>query len=121
MTKARTALVCGAGGFIGVHLVRQLKQEGYFVVSVDIKQHEYKKSGFADVTIINDLRDYSNVEKILLMYQPDYLFQLAADMGGAEYIFSGENDANVMTNSALINLNTVQAVFKVSRHTKISV
>jgi len=101
----RKVLVCGAGGFIGGHLVKKLKKEGAWVRGVDIKQHEFSNSS-ADEFIIGDLTRQSVVEKVL--DQPfDEVYQLAADMGGAGYIFKGENDANVMHNSALINLNVV--------------
>ena len=106
----KTALVCGAGGFIGGHLVRQLKKEGYWVRGVDIKYHEYTKSK-ADEFIIGDLRDPRLVEKVV--EQPfDEVYQLAADMGGAGFVFSGENDADIMHNSAMINLNMVETSVK---------
>lgn len=99
----KTALVCGAGGFIGGHLVRRLKAEGFWVRGVDIKNHEHSKS-LADEFILGDLRDQKLCEKIL--DKPfDEVYQLAADMGGAGYIFTGEHDADVMHNSASINLN----------------
>ncbi|MDE3235531.1 MAG: NAD-dependent epimerase/dehydratase family protein [Bacteroidota bacterium] len=99
----RTALVCGAGGFIGGHLVKRLKKEGFWVRGVDLKQHEYTQLPTDDF-VIGDLTDISVVNKVL--DQPfDELYQLAADMGGAGYLFGGENDANVMHNSGVINLN----------------
>jgi len=99
----KTALVCGAGGFIGGHLVKFLKKQGYFVRGVDIKEHEYTKTE-ADEFIVGDLRDPAVVAKVL--DKPfDRVYQLAADMGGAGFVFSGENDADIMHNSALINLN----------------
>ena len=99
----KTALVCGAGGFIGSHLVKRLKEEGFWVRGVDIKKPGYSESA-ADEFIIGDLRDQGVCEKIL--DRPfDEVYQLAADMGGAGYIFSGEHDADVMHNSATINLN----------------
>lgn len=99
----KTALVCGAGGFIGGHLVKRLKSEGFWVRGVDLKHPEYSKTA-ADDFVIGDLRDQKVCEKIL--DQPfDEVYQLAADMGGAGYIFSGEHDADVMHNSATINLN----------------
>ena len=105
-----TALVCGAGGFIGGHLVKRLKKEGYSVRGVDIKMHEYVEST-ADEFIKGDLRDPRIVEKVI--DQPfDEIYQLAADMGGAGFIFSGENDADIMHNSAMINLNVVEASVK---------
>ena len=97
------AVVLGAGGFIGGHLVTKLKEMGYFVRGVDIKWHEYKTSD-ADEFIIADLREYSSVD-LVIDDTIDEVYQLAADMGGAEFVFSGENDADIMHNSAIINLN----------------
>jgi GDP-D-mannose 3',5'-epimerase len=97
------AIVMGAGGFIGNHLVTKLKEEGYYVKGIDLKFPEYGNS-FADEFTIGDLRD-PNVVEAIISEGIDEVYQLAADMGGAGYIFSGENDANVMHNSALINLN----------------
>ena len=106
----KTALVGGAGGFIGGHLVKRLKKEGYFVRGVDIKMHEYVESP-ADEFIEGDLREPRLVEEVI--DQPfDELYQLAADMGGAGFVFSGENDADIMHNSAMINLNVVEASVK---------
>jgi nucleoside-diphosphate-sugar epimerase len=102
----KKALVCGAGGFIGGHLVTRLKNEGYFVRGVDIKEHEYKESD-ADEFLVLDLRSEQNVREAL-DGGFDEVYQLAADMGGAGYIFTGENDANVMHNSAMINLNVAK-------------
>jgi len=107
MTKLmkKTALVCGAGGFIGGHLVRRLKNEGYWVRGVDIKRHEYSKSE-ADEFVVGDLRDQKICQKVF--DRPfDEVYQLAADMGGAGYIFSGLHDADVMHNSSQINLNVL--------------
>lgn len=103
-----TALVLGAGGFIGSHLVRYLKDRNYHVRGVDLKFPEFSKSA-ADEFFIGDLRD-PLVCKEVLDQAFDEVYQLAADMGGAEYIFTGENDADVMHNSCLININiTYQA------------
>jgi len=99
----RSALVCGAGGFIGTHLVRRLKRAGYFVRGADLKYPEFSKTE-ADEFIIGDLRDPLVCEKVL-QGKLDEVYQLAADMGGAGYIFTGEHDADVMHNSATINLN----------------
>lgn len=99
----KTALVCGAGGFIGTHLVRHLKQEGYWVRGVDLKYPEFSTTQ-ADEFIIGDLRDPAVCQKVLDK-SFDEVYQLAADMGGAGYIFTGEHDADVMHNSAQINLN----------------
>lgn len=106
----KTALVCGAGGFIGGHLVARLKSQGYWVRGVDIKNHKYEPSK-ADEFIKGDLRD-PMIVKDAVDRPFDEVFQLAADMGGAGFIFSGENDADIMHNSALINLNMVEASIK---------
>lgn len=99
----KTALVCGGGGFIGGHLVSFLKKQGFFVRAVDIKEHEYSTTK-ADEFIVGDLRDASVVAKVLDK-RFDRVYQLAADMGGAGFVFTGENDADIMHNSAMINLN----------------
>lgn len=99
----KKALVCGAGGFIGSHLVKRLKKEGFWVRGVDLKYPEFSKTE-ADDFVIGDLRDPSTC-KCVLSYPFDEAHQLAADMGGAGYIFSGNHDADVVHNSATINLN----------------
>jgi GDP-D-mannose 3',5'-epimerase len=104
-------LVCGAGGFIGGHLVKRLKSEGHWVRGVDLKKNEYGSS-LADEFIVGDLTNPGIVEKVLDQGF-DEVYQLAADMGGAGYIFTGENDANVMHNSATINLNIANQSCKV--------
>jgi len=120
----KTALVLGGGGFIGGHLAKHLKDEGFWVRIVDIKpKHEYwNHKDICDEYICGDLRDPKLVSKV--MFSPnqhsladkqlsfDEVYQLAADMGGAGYIFTGENDANVMHNSALINLNVVHEAIR---------
>lgn len=98
----KTIVVLGAGGFIGHHMVKRLKDEGYWVRGVDLKFPEFSQSA-ADQFVIGDLRNPRVVEEAL--YNIDEVYQFAADMGGAGYIFSGENDANVMHNSSLININ----------------
>lgn len=104
-----TALVCGAGGFIGSHMVERLKEEGYWVRGVDLKYPEFSPTQ-ADEFDIRDLREpYSANEAFKLVGAFDEVYQFAADMGGAGFIFSGENDADLFTNSALINLNCAQA------------
>jgi len=103
----KTALVCGAGGFIGGHLVTRLKKEGYWVRGVDIKYHEFKDSD-ADEFIKGDLRDPQLCHDILDRTF-DEIYQLAADMGGAGFVFTGDNDAAIMHNSAMINLNMLEA------------
>lgn len=104
----KRALVCGAGGFIGGHMVNRLKSEGYWVRGVDIKQNEYGNMN-ADEFIIGDLCDASVAGEVTK--DMDEVYQLAADMGGAGYIFTGENDASVMHNSALCNLNVLHAAY----------
>lgn len=103
----KKALVCGAGGFIGGQLVKRLKSEGYWVRGVDIKKHEYRESA-ADDFVLGDLRNYNLCQKICSDVKFDELYQLAADMGGAGYIFTGLNDAAIMHNSATINLNMAE-------------
>jgi len=107
MARAKTALVCGAGGFIGGHLVQRLKREGFHVRGVDIKRHEYRESP-ADEFVVGDLRDPLLCNRVVDQGF-DEVYQLAADMGGAGYIFSGDHDAEVMHNSASINLNMLEA------------
>jgi len=99
----KSALVCGAGGFIGNHLVSKLKEEGFWVRGVDLKLPEYSDSD-ADDFVVGDLRDVE-VVKAVLDRPFDEVYQLAADMGGAGFVFTGENDADIMHNSCLINLN----------------
>jgi len=96
-------LVCGAGGFIGSHLVKKLKQDGHYVIGADLKAPLYEAT-VADEFYIMDLRDQRRVSK-LINGTIDEIYQLAADMGGAGYIFTGEHDADIMHNSAMINLN----------------
>jgi nucleoside-diphosphate-sugar epimerase len=119
----KTALVLGAGGFIGSHLVKKLRSEGFWVRGVDLKYPEHWETAANDF-VIGDLRDPNLVSKV--MFGPDQdsendkiksfdeVYQLAADMGGAGYIFTGDNDANVMHNSALINLNVAHESVKKS-------
>jgi GDP-D-mannose 3',5'-epimerase len=106
-TNKRKALVCGAGGFIGSHLVKRLKAEGYWVKAVDLKKPEFSLTA-ADDFVLGDLRDQAVCRKLWDGVKFDEVYQLAADMGGAGYIFTGDNDANVMHNSATINLNIVE-------------
>ena len=102
----KKVLITGAGGFIGSHLVKRLKDEGCWVRGVDLKYPEFSKTA-ADDFVIGDLREQQVVRKVV--DQPfDEVYQLAADMGGAGYIFTGEHDADVMHNSATINLNMVE-------------
>ena len=121
----KTALVLGAGGFIGNHMVKRLKKDGYWVRGVDLKYPEFDKT-VADHFVVRDLRDYGSVKEVIGYagscrdpYQTwsrafdkpfDEIYQFAADMGGAGYIFTGEHDADVMHNSATINLNVLDAL-----------
>ena len=103
-------LMCGAGGFIGSHLAKFLKNEGAWVRGVDIKYPEFAHSA-ADEFIRGDLRDPLLCQQVIDM-SFDEVYQLAADMGGAGFVFTGDNDADIMHNSALINLNVLDACCK---------
>lgn len=107
----KKAIVLGAGGFIGSHLVTRLKKMNAYVVGVDLKYPDFSESD-ADEFTIADLRNQTFVNEILTTQSFDFVFQLAADMGGAGFIFTGENDADVMHNSATINLNVLDALHK---------
>ena len=123
MTYKKTALVLGAGGFIGSHMVKRLRSEGYWVRGVDLKYPEYSETK-ANEFVQGDLRDVHFVKRILefkgysgnffnsVPYQHiepfDEIYQFAADMGGAGFVFTGENDADIMHNSATINLNLLE-------------
>lgn len=102
----KNIVVCGAGGFIGSHLVRKLKGEGHYVRGVDLKYPEFSDT-VADQFIIVDLRLLNNVDSVI-SHGIDEVYQLAADMGGAGYIFTGEHDADVIYNSAMINLHVAR-------------
>jgi len=106
----KNCLVAGAGGFIGSHLVKHLKQEGFWVRGVDLKYPEFSSSA-ADEFVIGDLRDPIVCRKVVSS-DLNEIYQLAADMGGAGFVFTGENDADIMHNSALINLNMLEACLK---------
>src|ERR1700736_6648778 len=106
----KVALVLGAGGFIGGHLVKRLKREGFWVRGVDLKFHEHAETE-ADDFAIGDLREQTFCRSVIDT-RFDEVYQLAADMGGAGYIFTGEHDADVMYNSATINLNMLDACQK---------
>lgn len=119
----KSALVCGAGGFIGSHLVKRLKSEGYWVRGVDLKLPEFCET-HADDFVIADLRESHAVSTVMHLNSAwekgfDEVYQLAADMGGAGYIFTGEHDADVMHNSATINLNVAHAAAKFKQPPKI--
>ena len=119
----KTALVLGAGGFIGSHMVKRLRKDGYWVRGVDLKSPEYSTTE-ANEFVIGDLRDVDFVRRVLQykgqlgnfyneipykMIEPfDEIYQFAADMGGAGFVFSGDNDADIMHNSVLINLNVLE-------------
>ena len=106
----KKAVVCGAGGFIGAHLVKRLKAEGMWVRGVDLKFPEYAETA-ADDFIEGDLRDIDVCHRVF--DQPfDEVYQLAADMGGAGFVFTGDNDAEIMHNSATINLNVLETCRK---------
>lgn len=108
----KKALVCGAGGFIGGHLVKYLKNKGYWVRGVDLKYNEFHPvDKIADEFSIGDLRD-PNIVRNVVTSDIDEVYQLAADMGGAGFVFTGENDADIMHNSALINLNIAHEASK---------
>jgi nucleoside-diphosphate-sugar epimerase len=110
MTKQKRALVCGAGGFIGGHLVNRLKEEGYWVRGVDLKENEFGNMN-ADEFVIGDLRD-ADVASRVVTSDLDEVYQLAADMGGAGFVFTGDNDSDIMHNSALCNLHVIEEVKK---------
>ena len=114
-------LVLGAGGFIGSHMVKNLKSENHWVRGVDLKYPEFNKSN-ADEFIIYDLADQSKIEEILLINgEPfDEIYQFAADMGGAGFIFTGDNDANIMYNSASINLNILKTLVNINEKLKVN-
>jgi GDP-D-mannose 3', 5'-epimerase len=110
MAEQKYALVCGAGGFIGSHMVKRLKYEGFWVRGADLKYPEFNDT-VADDFIVGDLRDPLLCERIT--DKPfDEVYQFAADMGGAGFVFTGENDAAIMHNSAMINLNMLESCHK---------
>jgi nucleoside-diphosphate-sugar epimerase len=110
MERSKTALVCGAGGFIGSHLVKRLKKENFWVRGVDLKYPEFGPTA-ADDFVIGDLRDPVLCRDIVDR-EFNEVYQLAADMGGAGFVFTGEHDSEVMHNSAMINLNMVDICSK---------
>jgi nucleoside-diphosphate-sugar epimerase len=125
----KTALVLGAGGFIGSHMVKRLRSEGYWVRGVDLKYPEFSETE-AHEFVVGDLRDYSFAERVITYKGPysnfynfvpskyidtfDEIYQFAADMGGAGFVFSGDNDADIMHNSVTINLNILDAQRKLN-------
>ncbi|MGC2064304.1 MAG: NAD-dependent epimerase/dehydratase family protein [Thermodesulfovibrionales bacterium] len=110
MLNKKYALVCGAGGFIGSHMVKRLKDEGFWVRGVDLKYPEFGETD-ADDFVIGDLRDPA-LCTIITDRPFDEVYQFAADMGGAGFVFTGENDAAIMHNSAMVNLNMLEACRK---------
>lgn len=113
----KRALVLGGGGFIGSHMVKRLKLDGYWVRAVDLKYPEFSTSA-ADEFIIGDLRQQELVQKVVDLNEPasafDEIYQFAADMGGAGFVFTGENDADIMHNSATINLNVLETIRQIN-------
>jgi len=106
----KKALVCGAGGFIGSHMVTRLKSEGFWVRGIDLKYPEFSETD-ADDFVIGDLRDQYICRQVIDR-KFDEVYQFAADMGGAGFVFTGENDADIMHNSGVINLNILDACLK---------
>ena len=106
----KSALVCGAGGFIGSHMVKRLKSEGYWVRGVDLKFPDFWET-VADDFVVGDLREQYLCRQIVDR-KFDEVYQFAADMGGAGYVFTGEHDADIMHNSAQINLNMLDTCHK---------
>lgn len=117
MSDEKTALVLGGGGFIGAHMVSRLISEGYWVRAVDLKYPDYGES-LANEFVIADLRDAQKVSELIKLSNSagdfgfDEIYQFAADMGGAGFVFSGENDSEIMHNSATINLNLLDSQAK---------
>ena len=131
----KTALVLGAGGFIGSHMVKRLREEGYWVRGVDLKHPEFSSTR-ANEFILGDLRDVSFVKRVLefkgyngnffknvperLIESFDEIYQFAADMGGAGFVFTGENDADIMHNSVSINLNVLEEQRRLNEKTEVN-
>ena len=131
----KTALVLGAGGFIGSHMVKRLREEGYWVRGVDLKQPEFSSTR-ANEFVLGDLRDPTFVRRVIefkgyrgnfynsvpdrYIESFDEIYQFAADMGGAGYIFTGEHDADIMHNSATINLNLLEEQRKLNEKTEVN-
>ena len=109
------ALVLGAGGFIGSHMVRRLKLEGFWVLGVDLKHPEFSESE-ADIFLLGDLRSSEFVDELIKAHRIDQIYQFAADMGGAGFVFTGDHDADIMHNSASINLNLLNSIAIASKN-----
>ena len=112
----KTALVLGAGGFIGSHMVKRLKMDGFWVRGVDLKYPDFSYSE-ADEFVKGYLREINLVKNVLNINSTqtfDEVYQLAADMGGAGFVFTGENDAHIMHNSVSINLNVLDEQVKIN-------
>ena len=112
----KTALVLGAGGFIGSHMVKRLRKEGFWVRGVDLKYPEYSATE-ANEFVKGDLRDINLVNKVIKNPDKesfDQIYQFAADMGGAGFVFTGDNDAHIMHNSVSINLNLLDQQSKLN-------
>ena len=108
----KKALIMGAGGFIGSHMVSRLNQEGYMTLGVDIKNPEFSDSDAHELYLL-DLTEKTNIDKILVEHEDiTEIYQYAADMGGAGFIFTGDNDADIMHNSSLINLNLLRSLIE---------
>ena len=108
----KKALIMGAGGFIGSHMVSRLNQEGYMTLGVDIKNPEFSDSDAHEFYLL-DLTEKTNIDKILVEHENiTEIYQYAADMGGAGFIFTGDNDADIMHNSSLINLNLLRSLIE---------
>ena len=113
---SKKALVCGGNGFIGAHLARRLKSLGYYVLVADIKECEYGNDHATDIAI-GDLRDINFVETCVRSVHE--IYQLAADMGGCQYVFTGEHDADIMRNSAQINMNVLDCMVRLNPTAKV--
>ena len=115
----KNTLCLGGNGFIGHRMARALKKGGHFVTVADIKEYEYGENDFSDENIICDLRDVSSVEKLFTVYKWDEIYCFACQMGGAQYVFTGDNDSDIMSDSALININILKAMVKFESKAKV--
>ncbi len=115
----KNILITGGNGFIGHHMARKLKTEGHFVTVADIKEYEYGENDFSDENIICDLRINESVEKLFSVYKWDEIYCFACQMGGAGYVFTGDNDSDIMSDSALININILKSIIKFESKAKV--